>query len=239
MVASGSGEHRHAYFSLAAAVGPGEVELLNRRLAAALGADQGAVCNPAAILRPPFTRNHKHATPTAVRLLELAPARRYSLAELDDALPRLQPESAPAPGRPGASQRHSGTDDPLLSLEPRVYVGELLGRAPGRDGKLACPFHADEDPSLHVYRGAERGWYCFSCRRGSSIYDLAGPLLGFGTRGRDFVELRRELGQRFGLELEQTARATATTSRRESSMRRSIEARPLAPVAAIVVIALF
>ena len=85
-----------------------------------------------------------------MRLLELAPERRHSLAELDEALPRLRPESAPAPGRPGASQRQSGADDPLLRLEPRVYVGELLGRAPGRDGKLACPFHADENPSLHV-----------------------------------------------------------------------------------------
>ena len=202
IVASGSGENRHAYFSLAEAAGPGDVELLNRRLAAALGADEGAVCNPAAILRPPFTRNHKHDTPRPVRLLELAPERRYSLAELDQALPRLGPESVPAARRAGAAQRQSGTDDPLLSLEPRVYFGELLGRTPGRDGKLACPFHADENPSLHVYRGAGRGWFCFSCRRGTSIYDLAGPLLGFATRGRDFVELRRELGRRFGLELE-------------------------------------
>ena len=37
VVASGSGEHRHVYFCLAEAVGGGEVELLNRRLAAALG----------------------------------------------------------------------------------------------------------------------------------------------------------------------------------------------------------
>ena len=219
VVASGSGENRHAYFSLAEAVGPGEVELLNRRLAAALGADEGAVCNPAAILRPPFTRNHKHATPTAVRLLELEPARRYSLAELDQALPALAPESVPAPRRPGASQRQSGTDDPLLGLEPRVYVSELLGRAPGGDGKLACPFHPDEVPSLHVYRGAGRGWYCFSCRRGTSIYDLAGPLLGFSTRGRDFVELRRELGRRFGVDAESGRSALAATANGQRAPR--------------------
>ena len=228
VVASGSGENRHVYFCLAESLGGGEVELLNRRLAAALGADDGAVTNPAAILRPPFTRNHKHATPTPVRLLELEPERRYSLAELDDALPRLRPEQTPAPRRPGASQRQSGTDDPLLRLEPRVYVSELLGRAPGRDGKVACPFHADENPSLHVFRGAQRGWFCFSCRRGTSIYDLAGPLLGFATRGRDFVELRRELGRRFGLDVDEGGPARGGRARlgpRSEVRRRSSTAR--------------
>jgi len=39
----------------------------------------------------------------------------------------------------------------------------------------------------------EGGWYCFSCRRGTSIYDLAGPLWGLCTRGPDFIELRRRL----------------------------------------------
>jgi DNA primase len=54
-------------------------------------------------------------------------------------------------------------------------------------------FHDDRSPSLHVYPEAERGWYCFGCGCGGSVFDLAALLLGRGTRGRDFVELRREL----------------------------------------------
>ena len=54
---------------------------------------------------------------------------------------------------------------------------------------------ADDDasPSLHVYEGPEGGWYCFSCRRGTSLYDLAAPLWGLRTRGPDFLELKRRL----------------------------------------------
>jgi hypothetical protein len=44
-----------------------------------------------------------------------------------------------------------------------------------------------------VYETPEGGWYCFSCKRGTSVYDLAGPLWGLATRGADFLELRRRL----------------------------------------------
>jgi len=44
-----------------------------------------------------------------------------------------------------------------------------------------------------VYEDPQRGWYCFGCGRGGSIYDFAAALLGSGTRGQDFIELRREL----------------------------------------------
>jgi DNA primase len=51
----------------------------------------------------------------------------------------------------------------------------------------------DRTPSLHVYEDPQRGWYCFGCGRGGSIYDLASLLLRRGTRGDAFLELRREL----------------------------------------------
>jgi DNA primase len=54
-------------------------------------------------------------------------------------------------------------------------------------------FHEDRTPSLHVYDDPERGWYCFGCGRGGSIYDLASLLWQRETHGRDFIELRREL----------------------------------------------
>ncbi|MGZ6637970.1 MAG: CHC2 zinc finger domain-containing protein [Solirubrobacteraceae bacterium] len=54
-------------------------------------------------------------------------------------------------------------------------------------------FHDDRSPSLHVYPEAGRGWYCFGCGHGGSVYDLAALLWGRKTRGKDLLELRREL----------------------------------------------
>ena len=56
LVGSGSGSNCHAYWSVGAALSPEEVGEANRRLAAALGSDAGAVCGPAAILRPAGSR---------------------------------------------------------------------------------------------------------------------------------------------------------------------------------------
>ena len=86
------------------------------------------------------------------------------------------------------------SSDPLLALAPRDYVERLLGQAVGRSGKVLCPFHADGTPSLHVYPEPGRGWYCYGCGRGGSVYDLAALLWGHtGTRGSEFVALRDEL----------------------------------------------
>jgi DNA primase len=79
-----------------------------------------------------------------------------------------------------------------------VYVQALTGRAVGRDGKVACPFHPDDTPSSHAYQEPERGWYCFGCGRGGSIFDLAAEVYGLSARGRDFVELRQRLEHTLG-----------------------------------------
>jgi hypothetical protein len=90
--------------------------------------------------------------------------------------------------------RRAASEDALLAISPRVYVERLLGTPVRRDGKVRCPFHdPDRTPSLHAYEDPQRGWYCFSCGRGGSIYDFAAPLLGRGTRGDEFIDLRREL----------------------------------------------
>ena len=73
----------------------------------------------------------------------------------------------------------------------RSTSGQLVGHRPGCGRKVPCPFHYDERPSLHVYAAPERGWNGYSCRRGGSIYDLAAETWGMGTRGREFIELRR------------------------------------------------
>jgi hypothetical protein len=65
--------------------------------------------------------------------------------------------------------------------------------------------HDDRTASLHVYPEPERGWFCFGCRRGGSIYDLAAgiwlPWAGSPReadrplRGREFLELRQRLSR--------------------------------------------
>ncbi len=193
LVASGSGQNRHAYWLLRDAVGLDVIEQLNRRLALALGAD--VRCSDAArILRPAGSANWKSGQPDAVRLIALDEQRRVDVAELAHRLPAL---AAQPVVRRCCSPRVAG-EDRLLAIAPRVYVERLTGVRVGRDGKVRCPFHEDRTPSLHVYEDPQRGWYCFGCGRGGSINDFAAALLGSGTRGQDFIELRRELAASLG-----------------------------------------
>lgn len=192
-VASGSAHNRHAYWVLRDVVALGVVEQLNRRLALELGAD--ARCSDAArILRPAGSANWKSGRPVEVRLIAVDEQRSVSVAELDRRLPAL-------PAEPVEPQRWSprvAGEDRLLAVSPRVYVERLTGARVGRSGKMRCPFHEDRTPSLHVYEDPQRGWYCFGCGRGGSIYDFAALLLGRGTRGEDFIVLRRELAAIIG-----------------------------------------
>lgn len=49
---------------------------------------------------------------------------------------------------------------------------ELLGLAEGRRGvKVLCPFHADTNPSLHLFVDDDR-WRCFVCDIGGDQLDL-------------------------------------------------------------------
>jgi hypothetical protein len=204
VVASGSGPNLHAYWPLEQPVSPAVGEGANLRLARVLGAD--AACFDASrILRPPGTWNHKHARPRPVALLRLDPGRRFELDEIVGRAPEVELSSVASRWR----DRHTRdiADDPLLQLKPDVYVAALLGQRPGRSRKVACPFHEDENPSLHVYATPERGWTCFSCRRGGTVYDMAAALWGLGTRGRDFLELRRRLVREFSAELDRSVGA--------------------------------
>jgi len=195
-VASGSAQNRHAYWVLRDAVSLDVVEQINQRLALELDAD--ARCSDAArILRPAGSANWKSGRPAAVRLIALEEQHSVDVAELDrrlPALPALPAESAV----PRGWSRLAAGEDRLLAVSPRVYVARLTGVPVGRSGKVRCPFHEDRTPSLHVYEDPQRGWFCFGCARGGSIYDFAALLLGRGTRGEDFIELRRELAAILG-----------------------------------------
>jgi DNA primase len=69
----------------------------------------------------------------------------------------------------------------------------LTGERVGRARKVHCPLHPDRTPSLHVYEDPARGWFCFGCRRGGSVYDLAGALWGIEPRGAGMRALRTGL----------------------------------------------
>ena len=200
IVTSGSANCAHAYWTLTRPLGVEELERCNRRLAAALGAD--ARCADAArVLRIPGTHNFKALPPRAVELLRWTNAR-HRPEEILSALP-VVPE---APGRSTSRRPGRGRQpDPLLTIRPAHYVRALTGRQPTRQGKIHCPFHPDNTPSLHVYRSPERGWTCFGCTTsdgrplGGDIYTLASLLWLSGQsrdsrlRGREFIEVRQRL----------------------------------------------
>jgi CHC2 zinc finger len=190
VVASGSGSNVHAYWPLKQPLSPLDAEVVNPRLAYAIAADR--VCFDAArILRPPGTWNHKHDPPSPVRALRLERDVAFSVSEVVAHAARAERDVA---------------GDPLLRIPPAVYTSELLG-VPARPGrKVHCPFHDDAYASLHVYPTAARGWSCFSCGRGGSIYDLAAGVWRLRPRGREFLELRRLLTERFSRELARPAR---------------------------------
>jgi CHC2 zinc finger len=195
VVASGTGENRHAYWLLREPVSIDVIETANRRLAWLLGADV-ASADAARILRPAPSRggNHKHDPPADVCLLSCDTDARYRVDEVvgvvadDDAHVRTVHPS-----------RDSCADDPLLRIEPRVYVERLAGLHVSCAGKVRCPFHDDDTPSLHVYRDPQRGWYCYGCKRGGSIYDFAALLWltgqsgRRGLRGEEFKQVRDHL----------------------------------------------
>lgn len=74
IVASGSEQHAHAYWTLTRPMPVEQLQQANRRLAAVLGADQ-CCADAARILRPPDTLNFKHDPPRPVTLVEYTGAR--------------------------------------------------------------------------------------------------------------------------------------------------------------------
>ncbi len=189
VVASGTDEHRHAYWLLNAPDGLDFIEAANRRLAYLLRADQRCA-DAARILRPP-SLNHKHDPPRRVRLLACDAGRRH---RLDDIVGIVDDSAVSAVARRSdSSSERRDNDDPLLHIDSAHYVERLAGVVVTRGRKARCPFHDDATPSLHVYRDPASGWYCYGCERGGSIYDFAALLWHRDTRGPDFVELRAQL----------------------------------------------
>jgi hypothetical protein len=200
IVASGSHEHLHLYWSLREHANRIEVEDANRRLALALGGDMACV-DIARVLRPPATMNHKHDPPVAVTLLAHDNTARYTLTELMSALPENQQPDRSLRARPDLSRtKRSLVDRELLSIPAGEYVRVLTGREPNRAGKVLCPFHTERNPSLQIYNDGT--FYCFGsgCEKGGTIIDFAGYLWGLIPRGEQFTEIRTRLAVHFGLD---------------------------------------
>jgi hypothetical protein len=198
VVASGTPGHLQLYWLLDGRYPIEQIETANRRLATALAGDAGCA-DGARILRPPDTLNHKHDPPRPVTLLVHRPQPRYALARLTDGLSNQSDppttERPPVPPRPERSR----LDRELLSVPAGDYVRVLTGCSPNREGKVRCPFHEDNEPSLQLY--PDGGFYCFGsqCRKGGTIFDFAAHLWGITPRGIAFLELRNRLAKQFDL----------------------------------------
>ncbi|HTV20201.1 MAG TPA: CHC2 zinc finger domain-containing protein [Polyangiaceae bacterium] len=196
VVASGAPGHLHAYWSLRRAEPPLVIERANRRLAWALGADLAST-DAARVLRPPATVNHVRGGAAVTFADAVAVGGVCDLSDLVGGLVDPPGRRADAPARQGGGSRRAGGDW-LRDVPPERYVAALTGQRVGRSGKVRCPLHDDRIPSLHVYQQPEDGWYCFGCRSGGSIYDLAGALWGIEPRGDGMRGLRSALQHLLG-----------------------------------------
>jgi RepB DNA-primase N-terminal domain len=206
VVASGSGG-AHAYWLLSEELSGERCESLNRRLAAALGADPVST-NRGRLMRLPGSLNHKPAikgrAPVWCRVVmaDLAMLS-YEPAHLAAG---LRDPKAPRPARPARRPPPGVGEEPWEAMEPSEYYRAIVGQEPGRDGKIRCPHaaHTDEHPSAQLYRGVGKGWYCFSCGAGGGAVDLLAALRGYPTgsalRRELFSECIDELRRIFGVE---------------------------------------
>lgn len=189
VVTTGTAGNVHAWWQLRRPLAPPDAQRANRRLAHALGADMKAT-DPARILRPAGTLNHKHQPARAVECVQLEVVS-YVPQEVVDHL--LDPPEARV--HQSTEARLLPSDDPLRRIPATEYVPALTGRSPNREGKTTCPSHGggqERTPSLHVYPG-DGGWYCYGCERGGGIIDLGALLYGIEPRGAGFHEIRRRL----------------------------------------------
>jgi hypothetical protein len=189
-IASGGPGHLHAYWTLAKAMPPRVIERANRRLAWALGGDLGST-DATRILRPPSTI-HCGRGGAPVELVAASDNRPCRLAQLVGGLPD-PPGLTRDPRR--STRRADSSTDTLLSVSPDRYVALLTGQPAGRSRKVRCPLHEDQTASLHVYTEPERGWFCFGCRRGGTVYDLAAGMWHLEPRGEGFRVLQTRLRQ--------------------------------------------
>lgn len=70
-------------------------------------------------------------------------------------------------------------------IKERVSTREMMestGLYIDRRGMVKCPFHADGDASLKIYRDPRRGWHCYGCHAGGDVIDFAMRWYGLGFK---------------------------------------------------------
>src|SRR4051794_29929760 len=180
---------------------------------------------PPACCRPRASSARSSATPTWPSWPS-----RSSATSLPSAPPTPSPRALTRPSRPRRRRSPPPTPEIIHSQDRRREVPRRTGHPLRRPRTYGL--HEDRTPSLHVYAEPERGWMCFGCGRGGSIYDLAAALEGVTPRGAGFVALREWLEQRFGIT--PTREEPAMTSGRapgRGAARQPVQ-DPAAPVAA-------
>lgn len=134
LVASSSGRYQ-GYFRLTGTVNPAQGEELNRRLAAAIGADRSG-WDLTQLLRVPGTRNHKYDTRPRVRVVEIS-GNRYDPNELHMLLPDLMKQHGPVEQPSDTStvlRSEQSTSRRLMASAREVWQGEAPKRT--LDGRI-------------------------------------------------------------------------------------------------------
>lgn len=94
----------------------------------------------------------------------------------------------------------------LATLVMRDYPEARLKRVHGGyEGH--CPFHADDDPSLHLYDGARQSWFCFgACAQGGDVFTW----LEVQEASRSFIECVEIAAYWAGIAIPERQRAIGT-----------------------------
>lgn len=148
-----------------------DMDLLVRINRAIPNADLNAV-DKARVMRTPGFANLKYETKPTAKLLRLDAERRYSMGELVKAFPQVTAE----PRR--GSHAYCGAAPSWLGLVYDAIVdflerGDFRPRSRGVDGAVMalCPLHQDTNRSLSLH--PTRGYFCFGCRSGGRLTELA------------------------------------------------------------------
>lgn len=78
-------------------------------------------------------------------------------------------------------------------LEVAEHYGFTVNR---RTRKILCPFHADTNPSMHIYAG-DRDYHCFVCGQGGDVIDFVMRLFNL-----PFVDACKKIDEDFHLGLD-------------------------------------
>lgn len=105
-------------------------------------------------------------------------------------------------------------DSTIDEIKRRIDVVDVVSQAvqlkrSGKTFKGLCPFHGEKTPSFYVF--PETGtWRCFGCGEGGDVFSFVQK-----RDNLDFREALRFLGERAGVEVEQTTARPDPTVRQE------------------------